>query len=502
MVEDQPRSSVKKSDIRALEFSEIRKSFQQSGTSGTLTSQAVESTPVGSKYMNPANYAPNAPKHASTTNLNTKPSVINHAKKNYGSFSQKPAKNVLVEKSGSMSIKHEDLHKRKLEETPGSISVKSSKVSEQVPTKSPSRRPQPLNGSNKQVKPSTTRPETSTAQTSKGFKTPSNAKNTSASPIPTKPSTAKAIENKKLIFESNQKPALQPKGGPSFLKQPKPQPPPNNQPNPKKPTPNSGIGTYTWKRNAALTAHPPSPPSHTNPASIHLNQSEFSNMNSIFQQDTFNDTNYYIISGNQPDPKTPYSNYARNGPIDMSQRSQDDQEFISQKIRKFLDHVKFKAKPINLDEIPIELQSSEFIAAKDSVISGSNPFSCENFDARFGQQNFGEGTGYMAWDCQVSINDFGRGQQNKILNWKSKKDFRLKAKIFESLLNNIVVAYEEGLEVEEILRAKKLGRVFAWFSDALLSKDEGDPVLRDLSDMVVELRKIKMMQKVFEAFKR
>lgn len=108
----------------------------------------------------------------------------------------------------------------------------------------------------------------------------------------------------------------------------------------------------------------------------------------------------------------------------------------------------------------------------------------------------------MAWDCQVSINDFGRGQQNKILNWKSKKDFRLKAKIFESLLNNIVVAYEEGLEVEEILRAKKLGRVFAWFSDALLSKDEGDPVLKDLSDMVVELRKIKMMQKVFEAFKR
>jgi hypothetical protein len=186
----------------------------------------------------------------------------------------------------------------------------------------------------------------------------------------------------------------------------------------------------------------------------------------------------------------------------MSQRSQDDQEFISQKIRKFLDHVKFKAKPINVDEIPIELQSSEFILAKDSVITGSNPFSCENFDARFGQQNFGDGSGYMAWDCQVSINDFGRGQQNKILNWKSKKDFRLKAKIFESLLNNIVVAYEEGLEVEEILRAKKLGRVFAWFSDALLSKDEGDPVLKDLSDMVVELRKIKMMQKVFEAFKR
>lgn len=284
MVEDQPRSSVKKSDIRALEFRDIRKSFQQSGTSGTVSSQAVESMPVGSRYMNPANYAPNAPnspKHHSTTNLNPKPSVIGHTKKNYGSFSQKPAKNLLVEKSGSMSIKHEDLHKRKLEETPGSISVKSSKVSEQVPTKSPSRRPQPLNGSNKPVKQNKTRPETSTAQTSKGYKTPSNAKNTSASPIPTKPSTAKAIENKKLIFESNQKPALQPKGGPSFLRQPKPQPPSNNHSNPKKPTPNVGIGTYTWKRNDALTAHPPSPPSHTKPASSHLNQSEFPNMNSI-----------------------------------------------------------------------------------------------------------------------------------------------------------------------------------------------------------------------------
>jgi hypothetical protein len=286
------------------------------------------------------------------------------------------------------------------------------------------------------------------------------------------------------------------------LKQPKPQPTQNNQPNPKKPSPNSGIGTYTWKRNADKPSQPPEEVSYTKPGSSHLNQSEFSNMNSIFQQDTFNDNNYYIVSTNQPDPKTPYSNYARTGPINMSQRSQDDQEFISQKIRKLLDHVKFKAKPINLDEIPIELQSSEFIAAKDSVISGSNPFSCENFDARFGQQNFGNESSYQAWDCQVSINDFGRNQQNKILNWKSKKDFRLKAKIFESLLNHIVIAYEDQLEIEEILKAKKLKRVFAWFSDALLSKDDGDPVLKDLSDMVVELRKIKMMQKVFEAFKR
>ena len=130
-----------------------------------------------------------------------------------------------------------------------------------------------------------------------------------------------------------------------------------------------------------------------------------------------------------------------------------------------MDHVKFKAKPINPDEIPIELQSSEFIGVKESGVSGSNIFSAENFDKGFGQQNLNGGESWKAWDCQVSINDFGRGQQNRILNWKSKKDFRLKAKIFESLLNNIVVAYEDQLGVDEILRAKKLKRVFGWFSE-------------------------------------
>lgn len=418
----------------------MRKSIQQSVTSGTLPNQAVESKPVGSRYMNPANYAP---KHASTTNLNPKPSVINHAKKNYGSFSQKPAKNVLVEKSGSMSIKHEDLHKQKLEETPGSISVKSSKVSEPLPTKSPSRRPQPQNGSNKPIKPNTTRPETSTLQTSKGFKTPSNTKNTSTSPIPTKPSTTNPINPKKLNFDSHQKPTLHPKPTPSFLKQPKPNPTRTpHQPQPKKPNPSpSPTPTpYTWNRNLSPTLSPPKDPLQN-----------------------FNDTNYYLISTLQnPDPKTPYSNYARLGPTN---RSQEDQEFISQKIRKLLDHVKFKAKPINPDEIPIELQSSEFIGVKESGVSGSNIFSAENFDKGFGQQNLNGGESWKAWDCQVSINDFGRGQQNRILNWKSKKDFRLKAKIFESLLNNIVVAYEDQLGVDEILRAKKLKRVFGWFSE-------------------------------------
>lgn len=125
-----------------------------------------------------------------------------------------------------------------------------------------------------------------------------------------------------------------------------------------------------------------------------------------------------------------------------------------------------------------------------------------------------------------------------------RKTFKKKANFFETLLNNIVSNYEEEVANQLYLGQLKLKRVFVDWAvqakgnrknrgspgsyakfatsrknqgvigfmtpppnntsmvDAKLDEAEEDPVLRDLSLMVVELRRVNILQKVFIIMKR
>lgn len=78
----------------------------------------------------------------------------------------------------------------------------------------------------------------------------------------------------------------------------------------------------------------------------------------------------------------------------------------------------------------------------------------------------------------------------------------MKAKLFEAVLNNIVTNFEEDQINQEKLGQHKLKRVFNVLYEETVGNKITDPVLRELSEMVLELRRINILQKVFMTFKR
>lgn len=93
--------------------------------------------------------------------------------------------------------------------------------------------------------------------------------------------------------------------------------------------------------------------------------------------------------------------------------------------------------------------------------------------------------------------------QGMLDTFKRKRGFRLKAKCFEAFLQNIVTEYEEDIIREKKLRALKKYRIFKAFQEETLKHSffKVSPVLRDLSDMLVEVRNINTKEKVFTILK-